>query len=227
MTAAPDVRTATSPRWALIAAVALLASAALQLQAATQRWVTASGSRAPADRSIEDHLFDYSVPAEPWEAVGTAAQVFGVGTLLLAAGVLAMMRALSPRVLAPASIAVAAVFALTGVHALVSGLLGTPTPLGATWLQLLTGIVPVVGLVALAVAVLRRAPSLAVAYVLLLGSSLPGQLIAIFSIAPMIMGYASHDTTPWSEAVIAATTGAAGLAALVTAAGSALRGRRA
>ena len=42
-----------------------------------------------------------------------------------------------------------------------------------------------VGLVALAVAVFRRAPSLAAAYVLLLGSSMPGQLLAIFSIAPM------------------------------------------
>ncbi|KQQ21817.1 hypothetical protein ASF48_00755 [Rathayibacter sp. Leaf299] len=225
--ATPTRRARTSPAWALLAAAAFLASAALQLQAAVQRWLIVGEAGTPADRTIQDHLYDYSMPADPWVNVGAAAQVFGVATLLLAAGILALMRALAPvsAVFRASAVAVAAVFALNGAHALVSGLLGAPTPIGAPLLQMALSLIPVLGLGALAVRALGRSVALGVAFACLLGSTMPGVLLATFVIAPAVMGFQSHDTTPWSEAVTAVSTAAAGLAALVGAAVGAIRAR--
>jgi hypothetical protein len=62
----------------------------LQLTASLQRWVVFRGPRTADDTSVEDHRFDYSFPWHPWEPTGTAAQLFGAGTVLLALGVLVM-----------------------------------------------------------------------------------------------------------------------------------------
>jgi hypothetical protein len=207
-----------------VAVVLLVLSAWLQLDASLERWVVARGSWTRRDRWIEDHLFDYALPADPWEPVGDAAQQHGVGMILLAVALVALAVALGgTRVTSGVLLVlVAGPFAVQGVHALASGVLGRPSPLAhtlgvLTLVQLAGG----VAVVALVVAVLvRRAPTLgspadAIAVVLALGASVPGYLLATFAIAPLIHGTASYDTTPWTETVVAASTAAAALAMIV------------
>ena len=185
-----------------------------------QRWVTARDAWTREDRSIEDHLFDYTSPADPWEPVGTAAEVNGIGLLLIAAGIIALTRAVAPRgrsLLRLTSGAVASVFVLNGLHGIASGALGVPTPLQFPLLQMMLGLVPVIGLGALAAKAFRRSPAVALACACLLGSTTPGLLVATFVVAPAVVGYQSFDTTPWTEAVIAVSTGLAGCAMLAAA----------
>ena len=84
--------------WSLAAATLILGSAALQLVASLQRWVVLRDSWTRADFTIEDHRFDCSFPADPWEHLGLTAQVFGAGSLLLGFGVVTMARAVEGRV---------------------------------------------------------------------------------------------------------------------------------
>lgn len=210
--------------WSLAAACLFLVSAALQLIASLQRWVTFSGSWTRTDRLIEDNVFDYSYPADPWENVGTAAQYFGAGYLSLSLGVVTMLLAAPAlqtartRVLA---VIVAASFALDGGHALVSGLINTPTPvqhvLALQWLFSLVGCACLIALGALWLRIWRPG---ALACLFLLGATVPGYLWAMYALAPLITGQESYDTTPWTETVVAGSTAAAGVSLLV-AAGSA------
>jgi hypothetical protein len=125
----------------LTAAGLFVVPAALQFVASLQRGVWFSGSRAPAQVSVEDHRFDYY---RAWEHIGTAGQFFGSGILLqvlgllaMAAGVLAQPVAAARRVTAAALAAVesvlvllvAATFGVIGTHALISGMNGTPSQL--------------------------------------------------------------------------------------------------
>jgi hypothetical protein len=221
--------------WALGAAGLLLASAALQGMASFERWVTVRNGWDRSDISIEDHRFDYAFPADPWENVGTAAQVFGLGTVLLALGVLAMAKTVSSAG-SPAGtwndgglegmlvVVVAGSFAVTGLHALLSGVIGAPTPLQHLPLQLLFGVVGFAGLIILAGRWLRASWPTALACLLLLGASLPGYVVAAFTIAPAIVGYQSHDTTPSTETIVAAWPALAGLAMCGAAGWAARRG---
>ena len=222
--ARPDVRTpparfasrVPASSWLLVAAGFFLASALLQLVASLERWVSFSGAR--TDSTIEDHRFDYYYPADPWENLGTTAQVFGVGLLLLALGILALARAAgrdgdrATRVLASVT---AVSFALTGAHALASGLIGTPTALQYLPVQLLLSAVGFVGLIVLGVRFVRKSWLASVAFAMLLGSTLPGSLPANFTIAPEIITYQSHDTTPFTETIVAISTAAAAVVLLV------------
>lgn len=198
----------------------MLGSAGLQLVAAIERWVVHSDAWTRGDASVEDHLFDYSSPAAPWEHLGSTAQFFGAGILLLALGFLAASRAVPEtnsafqRVLV---VVVAVSFASSGAHALVSGVFGAPTLLQVPPLPSFLSLAGFVGLILLASRWLRSAWLASVACVLLLGSTMPGYLLASFQIAPAIVGYQSHDTTPWTEAVVAVTTGAAGTVLLIAA----------
>ncbi|KQQ06158.1 MULTISPECIES: hypothetical protein [unclassified Rathayibacter] len=220
-----SVRPLSRWRTVLGAAVLVLASAVLQALAAVERWVVAADGWTREDRTIEDHLFDYAFPADPWENVGAAAQLHGIGTILLALGVLAAGRALTPpgRVGGLLVILIAASFGLLGLHALVSGVIDAPSPLQNVGIQLVLGLVSAVALVALALLWATVSWAAAVAAVLLLGATLPGYLFAAFAIAPMVMGYQSYDTTPWTEGVVAASTAVAGLLLLVAAGGRAVR----
>lgn len=222
-------------RWALAAAGLLLASASLQGMASLERWVAQQTDWDRTDISIEDHRFDYAFPADPWENLGTAAQVFGFGTVLLAIGVLAMAKTVSSSgspigrrtesaLEGMLVVLVAGSFALTGLHALFSGILGAPTLLQHLPLPLLFGAIGFAGLIVLAGRWLRVSWPTAVACLLLLGASLPGYLVAAFTIAPALAGYQSHDTTPWTETIVAAWPALAGLAMCGAAGWAARRG---
>ncbi len=221
----------------------LAASAVLLLLASTQRWVTAWEHWDRADYWVEDHRFDYFFPADPWEPIGDAAQLFGAGyalipiALLLLAG-LARGRWILAGVLG--AIVAGHPFALFGIHAVWSGLLGAPSPLAGplsaygapgplAWLvdADLLGIAGLLGTAALVVALARSAAKewIPVA-VLLLPTTGLGYIVAAFGIAPMFAD-ASYDTTRWTETVIAAWTALAALAALSALVIGAARGRTA
>lgn len=218
----------------LAAAALFLASAALQHLASIQRWVLLRGQRPGNELSVEDHLLDYGFPADPWEPIGTAAQLLGAGTLLQSVGVLAMAAGVLavPRV-APnkfgifaepvLALLVAAAFAVLGAHALVSGINAAPSDL-----QHSSVLVPLMvwggfgGIAALSWLWAGMSRAASVACLFLLGSNMFGGAILNFTVAAMIAGYVSHDTTPWLESVVAGSTAAAALA-MVFAAGTVLR----
>ncbi|WP_113718938.1 hypothetical protein [Arthrobacter dokdonensis] len=214
----------------LAAASLFLVSAVLQLVASLQRWVAFSGSRAPEDLSVEDHVFDYYFPWEDWEPIGTTAQFFGTGILVqslgivaMAVGVLVRPGAAALRVTALALtiiesvlvLLVAATFGVVGAHALVSGVTGAASPLqhSESLFRVLT-LVGFAGLIALAALWQRRLRAAMAACLFLIGSSLVGYVIATYMIAPVFAGGTSHDTTPGTETVVAASTAAAGIAML-------------
>lgn len=220
--------------WSFIAAGLFLGSAALQLVASLQRWVV---FRASHDEFVaEDHLYDYSFPHDPWENIGTSAQLFGAGTLTLAFGVLTMALGVVvlPRTVVRRSVAViigvveivlailvAGSFGIAGAHALVSGVTGIPSPLqqyGAT------GWIGIAGLMVLIVLWVFRSPAAMLACVFLMGTTGLGYFVAAFQIAPLVAGYVSNDTTPWTETVVAAWTAAAGFSMILAAKDAARRG---
>jgi hypothetical protein len=219
----------TSFLFMLAATVLLLVSFTLQLIASLQRWVTFSGPQGPADRSVEDHAYDYFLPFEGWEPIGNAAQLLGAGLLIQVLGLLAM--ALAVMLLPAAStvfgraatvgiavvevvlvLLVAAAFTLHGGLVLVAGLNGTPPGLeigpGVFWPMLL---VALVGLVALALFWGYRLPAAGIACVFLIGSTMAGYLLATYMVAPILFGM-SHDTARFTETVVAASTAAAAVA---------------
>ncbi|MDQ0743576.1 hypothetical protein QFZ62_000884 [Clavibacter sp. B3I6] len=210
----------------LVAALLLAASAALQVDASLQRWVTAR-SALPVSRrdAIESHEFDHGTPTAGWVPIGDAAERHGVGMILLALAVVALAVAVGAGGWTGAlvTLAVAGPFALAGAHALRSGLAGAPSPLAGV--LLLPALLGLAGLVAVAVIRPGRAHASlldAVALVLLTAPALPGYLFAAFLIAPLIHGDTSYDTTPWTETVIGAEVGLGALVLLVAAAAAAL-----
>jgi hypothetical protein len=189
----------------LLAASLLLVSAALQTAASLIRWL--GPTTGPGGMLIEDHLYDYFVPAPPWVNLGYAAQLFGFGELALAAAVivLALESAKSSSVLFRAfAVVLSLPFAVVGVHAVLSGVLGSPSVL---FYPLIGGLAftvfSVAAPIALAIVTARRSIWWALASILMAGATLPGYLVATFAIAPAVAGYQSFDTTPWSETVVA------------------------
>jgi hypothetical protein len=224
-------RTAPIPWTATVvlfaAAGLFLGSAVLQVVASLQRWV---GFRSSLSEplSAEDHLYDYYWPYAPWEPIGTAAEFFGLGTLVLAVGILVMTigvvaiprtagsRGVIVALLAIVEIVLASLvagsFALHGAHALISGMTGVPSALRDSGAL---GWIGVLGLIILAPIWLRRSWAAAAACMFLIGSTGLGYFVAAFGIAPKFAGGTSHDTTPWTETVVAASAAATGAALLI------------
>ena len=217
----------------LLAGSLFLASAALQLMASVQRWVIFRGSLTSEDRSAEDHLYDYTAPVIPWEPIENAAQLYGAGALLTAIGVVVMpfavgtltrLRTATRRQHVTVVVAVVLVelvlalliassFAVKGTRALVSGSMGHPLQLEGYGALDLFGVVSLVAL-----AVMWRAVRAAMVVCLaLLGSTDVGFFLSAYFIAPVFARGVSHDTTPWTETVVAATTAVAGIAMFVAA----------
>lgn len=223
-------------RWRVASIVCLLTaaglfmySAVLQNTASLQRWVVFSSSRGPRDLSVEDHIYDYYFPWTDWVPIGTAAELFGAGIMVQVVGIVVMAAGTLPqgrpargtaeawlRVLSLAAevllvLAVAAAFALLGMHALLSGMAGAASEL-RPWVA--TGLLAGGGLAVLAMLWRRKLPGAAAACLFLIGSSLPGYVLATYMIAP-VLGGGSHDTARWTESVVAASTAGAGVALIV------------
>lgn len=194
------------------ASLLLLASAALFVTAAAQRWWPACRRGlfdTDACLRLQDHRFDYLVLSEPWTPVGQAAQLAGVAMLLLAGAGAVLPFVLAHgtlRLQVPTALAAAAAPAIQGVHAWTSGAAGQvqPSPASAAATTVWALAVPVA---LLAWAVRYRASDdgphrrrWALALAVALTASTPVPLVLL---GPLVVGYASHDTAPWSDAVIA------------------------
>ena len=190
-----------------------------------QRWVFTDLGTVGPDRSLEDHLFDYVIPADPWVSVGSAATLFGLAYLLIGAALILLgvaSRATGDRVKGIVAVALvaAAPFVLVGLHALVSGVLGFASPLQylvAAGGALFLGAAQVIALTLFAAVVSRRSWIWAIGVLLLIGVTVFGYVGAMIVVAPVIVGYQSYDTTPWTEGVLAANTA---LAAVVVCIGA-------
>ncbi|THG29892.1 hypothetical protein [Naasia lichenicola] len=180
-------------RPALLAAGLLIGSSVLQILASLERWGPAANGWTRSDFLIEDHRFDYFFPAYPWEPIGSAAQLLGVGLLLLAAGIASFAIAVRPSgkstsFVMPAllSVIAAAPFGLLGLHALVSGITGRPAFADAAWYVF--SLLSIVGLIALAVLSARHSIAWSVASIALIGSTLIGYIVSTFAVAPAVAG---------------------------------------
>jgi hypothetical protein len=200
------------------AAGLLLGSAVLQLLASLERWVTITESWTRTDHLVEDHRFDYLYPSDPWEVLGSTALLAGAGFLLMALAVVAMSRGAS-RFDRVVTAIVAASFAVPGIHALVSVLIGFPTP--AQYVVDPLTLVSFIGLIVLAARTIRISWVTSLAFLLMSAITIPGYIVVAFVITPAITNFQSFDTTPWTETIVAAFIALAGLA-MLAAAGTAL-----
>ena len=194
----------------VVTAVLIATSGALMYAAAWERWWPACPRGAfDSDRCVQlqDHLYDFAWPADPWVSVGDAAVLAGLSYLVLAvalAGLPTVMLGRRHRLLNLVSVVVLSGGALVfGLVALLSGLSGQPELQG--WWLSVAGVVWALGLPAMlitlgVVAAHDDRPGYGwrwLAVFLLLGSSPLGLVFA----GPIGAGYASYDTSPWTEAV--------------------------
>ncbi|MDN3311745.1 hypothetical protein QWJ90_12475 [Microbacterium oryzae] len=217
---AAGARSRTATLATVGAAVLLAAAAPPQLAASFRRWTQCPrfGDDGGASMCglLEDHVFDYQSPSEPWTVIEGAAQLFGAGLVLVAVAVLVVTLGVArPRgaLLWTSATVTAATFAFGGIHALVSGQLGTPSALSA-W----TAPVALLGQLAWIAwwgTTYVRAPLRALA-LLPTGLFTAGGDVVVYAVAPLFVGYSSYDTTPWSESIPAYGAGLSALALLVT-----------
>jgi len=208
-------------RWLMRAAVAALFSfaGALWVAAAAQRWWPAC-KRGDFDTvgclKLQDHLYDYVAPTAPWVPVGNAAQLAGVAMALLAVGV-----TLLPWLWVPSRPLVCLAVAVPALAVLLIG--GSTWNAGLSHEALTVGLVPTIlvwsfGLpIALVVAATtsrdghtaQRTTRWRVVITVLIAMATP---LAEVMFAPMLVGYMSHDSTPWTGAVTGALLVTAGCA---------------
>ena len=205
--------------------VLLVAAGLVAFAAAAERWWPACQfGTFDTERCLElqDHMYDYAWPREPWTSVGNAAELHAISLLLLAVAV-----ALLPHVvlgLGPGrgltwlvSYGVAAAgFATLSLMVWLSGWTGTPQEGLA---MRASGVVLVWGWLVLLIATLCRE--------VLDESPRPGRPWRVFVVlcflgatpwsefflGPVWVGYTSHDTAPWVEGVSGVWLVLAGLAA--------------
>jgi hypothetical protein len=192
----------------------LMASGLLAVAAAVQRWWPAC---VPGDLdslaclTMQDSAHDFMVPNEGWAPGAGAAALYGVGLLLLAVACVVLPGLLvgsAPGLqLTVASWVVALGTAVVGAVTTLSGVRGqVVTVPGHEVAAVLWVLGPIVlatlGLVSGRLTSGRFGWRMGAVAALVVGNP-----VAQFLFAPAILGYVSHDTTPWAEAV-----GGAGLA---------------
>jgi hypothetical protein len=208
-------------RWLVRGAVSALISlaGALSVAAAAQRWWPAckrGDFDAVACIKAQDHLYDYVAPTAPWVPVGDAALLAGVAMTLLAIGV-----TLLPWLWLPRRPLVCLAVAVPALAVLLVG--------GLTWSAGLSHEIPAVEIVPAILAwsfglplVLAAAAATSrddhtaqwttrwrvVVSVLIAMATPLGEVM----FAPILFGYLSHDSTPWTGAVTGALLVTAGCA---------------
>ena len=196
------------------------ASGVLMILSARERWWPAcrlGDFDAPDCSSLQDHLYDFMLPSEPWVPVGAAAQV-GAGALLLLGLALLFLPWLLggdhwPAVTLPLGAVLAAttlVIAMVTWWSSVSGrAVEVPGLAWVVWLWILSPVALLITVFSIENA--DRWPSIPwrLLVAVLVSASTP---LGEFFLAPALLGYVSYDTIPWSEAVSGAFLVVAGFA---------------
>jgi len=185
-------------------------SGALLVAASWQRWAAACPWSADwesrACETVQDHLYDFLPPVEPWAPVGVAAQLAGASLLVLAAALLLLPRrpaAWLPKPVLTVGVVISVLGVVdVGVATLRSGIQGVVVEPLASMLSfsVFMQLVPLV--VAFLVPDSGRKSCLAAAVLLVLASPF---------VAAFTYGLGSFDARPWWEAVSGVLTVAAGL----------------
>lgn len=190
-------------------AAGLMSAGVLTFAASWQRWANACGWRDFDTRAClirQDHLYDFEAPIGPWESIGDAALLQGLAYGCLAAVLLVAPLTLLPRyrlgglvsglVLSLPVVALAA----GGVASAAAG--EAVTFVGQRPIVILVAALAPLWLFALALLTIDRATGRApwgdAGIFVLLALATP---MGVFVLAPLLIGYSSHDTVPWSEAV--------------------------
>ena len=194
--------------------VMLAAAGLLTVAAGAQRWWPACrwGSfDAGACIRVQDDSYDHTLPLDPTVPIGTAAQLQGAALLVLAAAVVLLPTVLAGRsagrILHLAAVVVSVGVAVVGVASWRTGPLGEGS--SSPWLQLggalwLLGL-PVLVLVAVAAAPESRRRVEAGRWGVAAFLVAANPVLTTLYLAPVLLGYTSHDTTPWTEAVTGAS----------------------
>lgn len=193
----------------------------LSISAAQLRWgdACAGGFDESSCVLIQDHLYDFVLPVEPWVPIAGAAELAGLSYILVALAlglVFATVRSSWWSRLLQSLLVLSAL--MFGVTTLLSGRAGVPvepaTSIAAWWMFALTigGLMLLVALIGLdssgpgADSLLPPIAWVVWAGLLLLAAPLP-EYIWI----SVLLGYTSHDTTPWTGAGAGVLVALAGL----------------
>ena len=207
----------------VLVSLALIASGVVAVLADAQRWSPAcAGGFDELDcLLLQDHMYDFALPAEPWVPIGTSAHLMALNYALLAVAMLGFARALVRAwwawfLGAPFALSFV-VLAVTTYRSAIAGRVVEPDGFGYD-VALYTYILPwpaalllgsAVGGLPLRSSVVRGARAVAAPVLLALTSPFP-----LYFVASIAVFYASHDTSPWDVAVGGVLTALAGLALL-------------
>jgi hypothetical protein len=213
-------RTASRRRVAVsvraLAVVALLASAVLGFQAAWSRWSVCFVGGAPPVAglpedgaggcgALQNHLYDYTFPSEPWVPIADAAQREGLSLMVLGVAIVLVSLSVVDRrsvwlLTVAGGAAVGTTWLAAGIPTLQSGLAGRPVDLGPS--GAVAALLLLVLLVPVGLAVLSWKQGAA-------GRDPDGRLLAVFWLAMAVaqplpeffvtlMLWSSHDSSPLS-----------------------------
>ena len=193
-----------------VASVLLLASAGTFVAASAQRWWPACRRGAfdsEACLRLQDHLYDHVYVSEPWVPIGSATTYAGVALFLLAGALAVLPLALATRALrlqVPVAVVASGSIAVLGVHAWTSGTTGQVAPVTVDPLAWGVWGLALPPLLVVWAWWQRGGWAAAMAAALVASTPVPAYLLGMFA-----LGYTSHDTTPWSDAVVAVPLAAA------------------
>lgn len=206
----------------IFVSIALIVSGVCAILADWQRWWPACAGRHRFDSHecllLQDHLYDFAFPSSPWVPIGQSALFMGLSYALLGLAALFVFRVALASVwmLVPGA-AAAASFGVVAANSFASGAAGRPVEVSGSGLAHLFVIalwplmLMILALGAFALAAHpdhRRWWTVATATALLAISS----PVALYFTSSFLTFYASHDTSPWYEAVGGLLTLLAGVA---------------
>lgn len=192
------------------ASLLLLASAGMFVAASAQRWWPAC-RRGEFDTDaclrLQGHVHDHVHVSEPWVPVGSATTYPGVALFLLAGAVAVLPFVLAagvPRLQVPVAVVAAGSIAVLGVHAWTSGTTGRVAPITVDPLAWGVWALVLPPLLIVWARWQRGGWAAATAAALVVSTPVPALLLGMVA-----LGYTSHDTAPWSDAVVAVPLAAA------------------
>jgi hypothetical protein len=205
----------------------LAASGLLMVAAAAERWLPSCGLGSfdiEACLRMQSHAYAFGTPREPWVAVGQALELHGFGLLLLAAAVVLLPTVLTGRrpggLISAAAWVVAVGVAAVGTTTWLSGMAAAVVTVPGLWVG---AVLWLVGLPALVICVAATASPARGgveagrwAVVALVLASHP---VVDLVLTPLLVGYVSHDVTPWTGAMSGLLLVAAGVAVWLLARG--------
>lgn len=198
----------------------LIGSGVLMIVSARERWWPAcrlGDFDAPDCITRQDHLYDFLPPTQPWIPVGAAAEI-GAGALLLLGLALLFLpwllggnhrAALTLPLGALLAATMLAVAVMTGRSGFSGRVVEGPGLQWVFWLWILSPVALFVTWISSETADPRPGTPWRLWVVVFVSASTP---FGEFFLAPVLLGYGSYDTTPWSEAVSGVFLVAAGFA---------------